>query len=43
MHEEVRVAGGGMLHVMKEQGTHISQPFIFLLSSSSPHIEENKG
>ena len=29
MHEEVRETGGGMLHVTKEQGTHISQPILF--------------
>ena len=32
-------AGGGMLHVKKEQGTHISQPFN-VLNSSSPQIEK---
>ena len=39
MHEEVRKTGGGMLHVKKEHGTHISQPFN-VLNSSSPWIEK---
>ena len=42
LHEEVGKTGGGMLRVKTEHGTHISQAFN-VLNSSSPQIQkENK-